>query len=89
MYESIDPDKLGMPDVTDEIRLALHKKYAKPYIIYKKHNTYVDCYCTHCMTRYRLYLNRERILYRNIHEFFFGSRDCRKISDRQFRKNLK
>ncbi len=61
MYKNIDPDKLGMPDVTDEIRLALHKKYAKPYIIYKKYKTYVDCYCTHCMTRYRLYLNREQI----------------------------
>lgn len=59
MKKSIMPDKLGMPDVTDEIRLALHKKYAKPYIIYRKHKTYVDCYCTHCMKRYRLYLDRE------------------------------
>ncbi len=61
LLENIKPDKLGMPDVTDKIRLALHKKYAKAYIIYKKHKTYVDCYCTHCMTRYRLYFNRELI----------------------------
>ena len=69
MYKNIDPDKLGMPDVTDEIRLALHKKYAKPYIIYKKHRTYVDCYCTHCMTRYRLYLNREQITPNDVLEY--------------------
>ncbi len=69
MYKNIDPDKLGMPDVTDEIRLALHKKYAKPYIIYKKYKTYVDCYCTHCMMRYRLYLNREQITPDDVSEY--------------------
>lgn len=68
MYKNIDPDKLGMPDVTGEIRLALHRKYARPYIIYKKHKTYVDCYCTHCMTRYRLYLDRELITPNDVQE---------------------
>ena len=59
MLKNIKPDKLGMPDVTEKIRLSLHKKYARSYILYKKHKNYVDCYCTRCMKRYRLYLDAE------------------------------
>lgn len=46
-----------LPPMSDEMRLDMHRKYAKPYIFYKKHKTYVDCYCTHCMQRYQLRLN--------------------------------
>ncbi|MCM1023850.1 MAG: PcfJ domain-containing protein [Prevotella sp.] len=59
MLKNIKPD--GLPNITEEIRLELHKKYAKAYILYRKHRTYVDCYCTHCMKRYRLYLDGEMI----------------------------
>lgn len=46
-----------LPPMSDEMRLDMHRKYAKPYIFYKKHKTYVDCYCTHCMQRYQLRLD--------------------------------
>lgn len=46
-----------LPPMSDEVRLDMHRKYAKPYIFYKKHKTYVDCYCTHCMQRYQLRLD--------------------------------
>lgn len=48
-----------LPEIPDEMRLRLHKKYAQRYIFYKKHSTYVDCYCTHCFTRYQLYRTAE------------------------------
>lgn len=44
-----------MPDapiITDDIRLELHRKYAQPYIFYKKYHNHIDCYCTACMHRF-------------------------------------
>ena len=69
LLKNIKPDELGMPDITDEIRLSLHRKYTKPYILYRKHKTYVDCYCTHCMKRYRLYLDSEMITPGDMQEY--------------------
>ena len=40
------------PIITDDIRLALHRKYAQPYIFYKKYKNHIDCYCTACMHRF-------------------------------------
>ncbi len=48
-----------LPEISDEMRLKLHKKYAQRYLFYKKHRTYVDCYCTHCLTRFQLYRTAE------------------------------
>lgn len=43
-----------LPEISEEMRLSLHRKYAEPYLFYKKHSSYIDCYCTHCLTRYQL-----------------------------------
>ena len=36
--------------VTDDIRLAMHRKYGSQYIFYRRRNkSNVECYCTYCM----------------------------------------
>lgn len=47
------------PEMPDDMRLGMHRKYDKQYLFYRKHKTYTDCFCTSCMKRYRLDLDEE------------------------------
>lgn len=50
-----------LPPMSNETLLQMHRKYATPYLFYRKHRTFIDCYCTSCLKRYRLDLDREVI----------------------------
>lgn len=49
------------PEISDEMRLDMHRQYDKQYLFYRKHKTYIDCFCTNCCKRYRLDLDQEII----------------------------
>ena len=49
------------PEISDDMRLDMHRKYDKQFLFYRKHQTYIDCFCTNCCKRYRLDLNQEII----------------------------
>ncbi len=49
--KKIFPD---MPPITDEMRLELHHKYSRAYLLYHKHKNTADCFCTSCMTRFEM-----------------------------------
>lgn len=49
------------PEISDEMRLDMHRKYDKQLLFYRKHKTYTDCFCTNCCKRYRLDLDQELI----------------------------
>lgn len=49
------------PEMSDDMRLDMHRKYDKQYLFYRKHKTYIDCFCTNCLKRYRLDLDQELI----------------------------
>lgn len=49
------------PEMSDDMRLDMHRKYDKQYLFYRKHKTYIDCFCTNCLKRYRFNLDQELI----------------------------
>lgn len=49
------------PEISDDMRLDMHRKYDKQFLFYRKHKTYIDCFCTNCCKRYRLDLAQEII----------------------------
>lgn len=50
-----------LPYMSDDMRLDMHRKYCKQYLFYRKHGTYIDCFCTSCLKRYRLDLDKETV----------------------------
>ena len=48
-----------LPPMSDDMRLDMHRKYVTPYLFYRKHRTFIDCYCTSCLKRTRLNLDGE------------------------------
>lgn len=47
--------------MSDDMRLDMHRKYCRQYLFYRKHSTYIDCFCTSCLKRYRLDLDKEAV----------------------------
>lgn len=50
-----------LPYMSDDMRLDMHRKYCRQYLFYRKHSNYIDCFCTNCLTRYRLDLDKEAV----------------------------
>lgn len=50
-----------LPYMSDDMRLDMHRKYCRQYLFYRKHGTYIDCFCTSCLKRYRLDLDKEAV----------------------------
>lgn len=42
------------PYLTDEMVLDMYRKHLSHYLFYRKHKTYIDCFCTSCMKRYQV-----------------------------------
>jgi len=49
--KKIFPD---LPPVTEEMRLELHRRCARAYLLYRKHKKTANCFCTSCMTRFEM-----------------------------------